>query len=257
MASEKINLTINLQFFHNRIILDLDSHLVALQSVIRSIEDGSYSSSEMRNIGLMKMPIRIPDPKTLKQKEIDKCFKACVGSLQDFMDSLIGVINMCKSDIRPKKVLTGKQEVEKFLQETQDKFIQDIARDKNLKVRNKLDMLKIEDPIIRKMTDGYFGLRNSIEHHKNIADRDIELIYREFKLLAGDIEIKTLPFQAPENTGISIRTGDITRVISKNSLIEISETEIDNVIQSIKIVIATYIIQRAQEIVSADRASKN
>ena len=198
MTGKEINLTINLQFFHNKLVSYLDSHLIALQSTIRSIQDDSFNSSKMKNIGVMQMSMLIPTPEILKQQEINKCFKACVSSLQDFMDNLIGIINMCKSDIRPDKVLTGREEVEKFLQKTQDKFIQDIARDKNLKVRNKLDMLKVDNPTIRKMLDGYFSIRNSIEHHKNITDRDVELIYREFKFLAGDIEIKTLPFRAPQ-----------------------------------------------------------
>ena len=256
MTSQGNTATINLKFFHYRISSDLDSHLVALQSTLRSIKDGTYSSSQMNNIGIMKMAMLIPDPETLKKKEINKCFKACVGSLQDFMDSLIGAINMCKSDIRSSKALSGKEEIEKFLQETQDKFIQDVARNKSLKVKDKLDLLQVTEPTIRKMVDGYFSTRNSIEHHKSFADRDVELVYREFKLLAGDMEIKTLPSQGSKNTGISMGAKDTIRVISKDSLIEISETEIENVIQSIKIFIATYMTQKAQEIINT-RALNN
>ena len=45
-----------------------------------------------------------------------------------------------------------------------------------------------------------------------------------------------------------MRAEDVTRTIRKNSLIEISEIEIENIIQTIKILIAVYMTEEASKV---------
>ena len=252
MAAE-MTLHINLDFYHGRLVAELDSNLVALRTTLRSIEDGSYASAPLSNSGVLKMTLSMPDPAVLRKQEIEKCFKAVVGSLQDFMDRLIGILNMSRGKIIIDRSISTDAEFKQFFADIETRFIQEVARDKSLKVPHKLDILKVHDPVIRTMVDGYFAARNSIEHHKGLADRDIDLNYRIFTLLAGDKEITALPFQVTENTPIMLGARDGGRKILAHTQIEISEDEMENVTQTIRNFIALGMAQDVSAMMTDER----
>ena len=245
-----IPLHINLDVLRGRLSTQLDGNLTSLETVIESINNGAYAANGFSTIGILKMTLSSPSPDVFKKQEINKCFKSSLSALQDFMDGLIAMKRMSASPIIMTKPVSSDEEIQAFIKETEERFIQEVSQDRKLKVPDKLEELNITELTIRAIVDGYFLIRNSLEHHKGLADRDITLIYREMTLVSGETEIDKLPFHTKENAGINLITRDISRIIPKNAQIEISELEMKNVINTIKVFVSIYSAQKVSDMIN-------
>ena len=237
---KNIPIHINLEVDRQKLLSELDSHFIVLKTILNSVDDGTYNLVKSSNSGIIKMVSTGLDPKKLKENEIAKCFKSCIGSLQDFMDKLIAIIRLKGARIMATRSVSNDVELQEFLNEKMASFLQDVAKDKKLKAPDKLNILQVNDPSIRAMVDGYFSLRNSIEHHKSIAGKDINFTYRRLAISADNLEITALPFQVSEGQNLKLEAKDETRFIPANSEIILTENEVEQTIECIKLFISIY-----------------
>jgi len=242
MQDKRLNLKVDFNGYINSLNSEIDSHFVSLKTTLKSIENISYLDHQTTGNTMVRMIISKPNPELFKKQEINKSFKEIICSLQDFMDKLIAVSKISKEQIIIKKSITDDEELRQFLFEVENSFIQKISKDKSLTSPKKLELFKLGDIELNKIIKNYFEIRNSLEHHKGIADREMILTCRKVIICVQDKEVELIPFDVEGGESITMKSKDVSRNIPINSQIEITETEIEETLTTIKVFIATALV---------------
>ena|GEM_PF-2157521 len=122
-----------------------------------------------------------PDQYTIN-REIKKCFKSIIGSVQDYLDRLIATKNLFEET----KTINARSldEFKKSFEESYRSKLLEIATKRNDGARNKLKDLFI-DRELSNIYDSLISLvelRNSIEHHKSLLINEKKIQYKRFSL---------------------------------------------------------------------------
>lgn len=237
-----LNVSIKLDAYLNKLIHEIDTHLVSTQHILRSLEDGTYfaKADRTRPGSVVRMELNnLKDPVTVSKGELNQCFKELVSTFLDFIDQLIGVsIVMSNQNMQISRDLHGIEEIKGYINEYIQSEIQKVARDQSLRSNTKIDMLPGLSPSSKKTAKDYVALRNSLEHQKGIANRDINLRWRAVRIYIGDEAINELPIIAEKDSVISLSIPIESRLIAKGDEIEISEEELEGIAFNIKNMLA-------------------
>lgn len=234
-------LTINIDNYYNQLVAEIDSCIANLQNTLRSLEDGSYETRAMQpnpNSVIEFALKNTKDPTAIRKKELNNSFKAIVSTFLDFLDNMIAVTNTIDEGIRITKSLSGVDQIQDYVKEHLKVAIQKVAKDRKLNSIDKIDKFQGLSEFSKESAIGYVSLRNSIEHHKGIANRCIELKFKRFKMFADGDEITSLPLVVPAGGEIYVRFGVESRCIIKGQEIEFEEQELTDIALTIKLNIA-------------------
>ncbi len=175
------NFEIDLNRFAGYLRYDLSSDITALRLIIKSIDENQYDSLspyEMKR-GMLSTNVPVPSFDFLKQREINKCFKSVMGSIQNYMDLLIAVHRLTQSKLQPPLGCTVSQ-AQELIQQKFQSILMEVATDTRLTVPKKLDILfeHVPEYLIHKNSiRSLFDIRNGLEHHKGIANKNKALSY--------------------------------------------------------------------------------
>jgi hypothetical protein len=233
--------TISPDIFVGRLLQDIDQHFAVLRSTLSSLEDKSfvtrseyYSSESLFHIHLGTL---MPDEE-IKTTLFKRTFCAMIASLVDFMDNLIAVSQLVENGILLTRNLSTEQDVINFLEDKLREQIQTVSPDKKLNKVEKLKSFPGISAFTKEAITGYFALRNSIEHHKSIADREIHFVTKSVKLIVEGTEITQLPYRVEKGEKIYGKMSNEMRVIEKGQAIAFTEQELTNLVLTLKHLIA-------------------
>ena len=178
------NINIDLSLYESRLRGDIASDLTTLQIAHDAISDPEYKNRKyILKQGFTISEISVPPIDFLLQREINKCFKSIIGSLQDYLDNLIAILRLKIENITVKSNTT-KEEISELLQSKFNKHLLDVSTDRSLNIPRKLKIIldQSEHQIYRDSVQSYFDIRNGLEHHKGIAKTQRVIRYKRLGL---------------------------------------------------------------------------
>ncbi len=242
------SVTVNFfDYYHGELRKDIDRRLNALRVILRAVEIGAYKDlATPQSKKFIKLQVSIPDDKN-EEKELCDAFKDIIDAFADFLDRVMALVKIYSSPVVIPRQLNGEDEIRKFLLEYVEVVIHKVA---TKKIPNP-EKIKYDLSIFSKDASlGYFSIRNSIGHHKRIADRDMKLLYRGFNLVAikDDEELSILqPTELKKGEKLAFGYKEHERKIQKGELISISEAEIEGVVTTLELIIAPEIVKVASD----------
>lgn len=216
------------QKFRGEVSSDLKT-LLLIDEAVKS--EDTVNKEYILRLGYIHSEVPNPPIDYLKAREIDKCFKSIMGSLQNYMDVLIAAIRLKESeDVWSDE--SNMAEIEKVIQPKFQKHLMDVSTDKKLTVPTKLDLLftKPESKQIRDAVQSYFDIRNGLEHHKGIAKVERELVYKRIVMITSEGD-EYNPLSVPKpGVGILMKTVDERISYSKGGELMIARSILDAVV---------------------------
>ncbi|MEQ9167137.1 MAG: hypothetical protein RLO12_12845 [Fulvivirga sp.] len=82
-----------------KVIMDLDN------------EDPRFKEEQAFTCGFYHFESPPPNLENLKQREVLKCFKSIIGSLQDYLDELITTVEIFKKDLKTEYKINSDEEL--------------------------------------------------------------------------------------------------------------------------------------------------
>jgi hypothetical protein len=241
-------IAVDLSVYESRLRGQIGSDLNALQIVFGAISEPDYDKRKyILKQGLTIAEIAVPPVDFLQQREINKCFKSIIGSLQDYMDNLLAVLRLKNEKIAliPKATTDEKT---KLLQEKFSQHLLDVSTDRKLNIPEKLNLLlsRPEHQVYKVSLQSYFDVRNGLEHHKGIAKAERVIKYYRMGLAstAGYEIIKPGPLG--ENEGVVLKTFDEEIVYDKGGTLLITKPQLDGIVLSLLL----FTIPTMQEVVN-------
>ncbi len=157
-----------------------------------------------------------------------------MGSLQDYMDKLIAVINLSKETIELRPDMTENQ-IQDFIDEKYRDMLLKVATDRSLRIPTKLDMLLFEPTVQDTKTaiQSFYSIRNGLEHHKGISKKEQELKYRRIGTATTSGQEVTGPGPLPPGEGLVLTTFEDTIRIDKGGQLAIKRSQLDGIILNI------------------------
>ena len=237
--------------YYAEFVKEADNHVATLRHLLRSVEDGSYSSrvAKPNPNHILKFTVNKADTTAaVTKQEINKSFKALIGSFIDYLDKLIANIKVVDDGgILISRQLNGEEEILRYVEDYIKKYIQKVAEDRSLSQPQKVLMFSGLSDFSKEAANGYFIIRNCLEHHKGIPNKEFSLIYRAQKILIdGTSEVNVLPTILQNGQSIGIRFDDSKKVFKIGEPIEIREQELDDVLFTLKAVICPEILRIAE-----------
>lgn len=184
MTEPTNTISIDLGIYESQLRGEIASDLTSLQIAYEAISRPDYINKKFVLTQKFTISeISVPPIEFLKRREINKCFKSIVGSLQDYMDKLISVLRLKSEGIKLTTPITS-DELNRFLTRQFEKHLLDASTDRSLNIPKKLDLIldKLEHQIYKDSVQSYFNLRNGLEHHKGMAKTDRVIYYRRLGL---------------------------------------------------------------------------
>lgn len=235
METPSNKISIDLNIYSDQLRGDISSDLTTLQILSNQISNSTYSENYYTLVeGMTSCIVSVPPLEFLLQREMNKCFKSIIGSVQDFMDKLIAVIKLSEEKIIPPTGLTF-QDFEVILKSKFAEHLMHVSCDVNLKVPKKLNILlnSKDYPEFHSSLQSFFELRNGLEHHKGVAKKDRILKYKRIALASttGDEILPPMTLNAGE--GLVLKTFDQNISFDEGGQLLITRTQLDGMILNI------------------------
>jgi hypothetical protein len=237
----KISLHFDVNNYGDKLAQELDSHVISLKCILKSIDDDFYLTFSEVKIGIGGMKLTNIEKAEFRNQELKKAFISIIRSFQNFVDKLIAITEFVSKTHVAETSVRNESELNEYLQMMEEKAIHEVSTDRKLNFPKKLEYLTVQDPL-KEILLGYSLLRNNLEHHKDIASKDAI-----FKLLVSTMfvngkEITELPFNVKKGDLVGYAAKVIERTIVKGTKIEILETEIHETVFTLGKIIAPSLI---------------
>lgn len=232
-------------YYYGRLREDIYRRLNSLRAVLRAVETGAYRDLAIpQPKKFIKLQVSISDDKN-EEKELCDAFRDIIDAFADFLDRVTALVKIYSSPVVIPRQLNGEDEIRKFLLDYVEAVIHKVATQK---ISNPEKINYDLSTFSKDASLGYFSIRNSIGHHKRIADRDMKLLYQGFNLVAikDDEELSIFqPTELKKGEKLAFGYREYERKIQKGELISISEAEIEGVVATLELMIAPEIVKVA------------
>lgn len=257
MSKSTNPIQINLAVYADQLRGEISSDLTALKILDDAVENNTYSSSSYTlQQGMLKSDVPVPPLEFLKQREINKCFKAIIGSLQDYMDKLIAVFKFNEEKIIP-PVGSSAKDIELLIQTKLASHLLDVSTDHSLNIPRKLEILlgTPENNDVKDSVQSYFNVRNGLEHHKGIAKADRVMTYKRMVLesTSGQEIIPLTPLGGGEGIVLTVKDEDIS--YDKGGNLLITRQQLDGIVLYLQIQVIPTMQQEAGKIINTNKPS--
>jgi len=235
MEESKGKFEINFNSFVLQLRGDIFSDLTTLQILNDSNANNTYSTKNyvLQN-GIVNSEVPVVPFDFLKQREINKCFKSIIASLQDYMDKLIASIRLAEEKIIPTLGTTHK-EIEEILQSKYISHLLDVSTDRSLNIPCKLETLlgAPENQVLKNSVQSYFDIRNGLEHHKGIAKTERNVTYKRIIIATSKGQEIIPPMTLESEEGIFLKTVDEVIAYDKGGNLNINQQQLDGIVLNI------------------------
>ncbi len=256
MTNPTINLNINLNLgvyeaqFRREVAADLAALKILLDP---NANQNTFNNHFFLSQGIVVSQITVPSKEYFIQREINKCFKSIVASLQDFMDKLIAILNFKTRKINFDFNLQTDQQLKQQLMDYVNQLIEEeiflVSTDGKFTIPRKLNYLleKPEYETLKVSIQSYFDLRNGLEHHKGIAKKDRVISYKRIKAVSMDgIEVEfSNSMEFHEN--VTVKTFDEFIAYDKGGSLIISVDQLESIVLNILIFVIPSLLKVVEE----------
>lgn len=237
MTAHTNTISIDISVYESQLRGEIASDLTGLKTTLDAIAQPDFRKTKyILKQNFVISEISVPPPEFLERREINKCFKSIVGSLQDYMDKLIAVLRL-KSEPITLTLPTTQEQVREYMNEKFQKHLLDVSTDRSLTSLKKLGILldKSEHKVYKESIQSYFEIRNGLEHHKGRAKADRIIRYRRIGLAStAGYEVKQ-PGPLGENEGLVMTTFDEEIKFDKGGLMLITKDQLESIILNLLI----------------------
>lgn len=232
MSTNKFEIDLNR--FAGYVRYDTSADITALRIILDSIERGEYDrlSGYPLSQGMMKTDIPVPKSDFVKQREIHKCFKAIMSSVQNYMDTLLAAHELTKKTIKPPSNCTVSQ-AEELLQNRFSELLMKVSTDRSLSVPRKLSTLIPDHEVHRSSLQSLFDIRNGLEHHKAIANKEKSLKYLRVGLCDSMGTELSFPFSLTAGEGLAIKAFEESIEYNQGGYLFLTREQLENIILNI------------------------
>ena len=236
--NHNINVTINLSGFESELRQLIACDFRTLELISKQIVRNHRANNEF-NIkqGITNVIFHFPDKEIQIQREINKCFKSILGSVQDYLDKMLAILKL-KNESLALISVSSQDELNTLVNNKFSECVHNISIDRSLNVPKKINILLDDSDAIeyKETLQSYFDLRNGLEHHKGVAKTDRIVKFKRMALItSGGIEIKKLPFIGKEDEGVFVKAIDEKIEFDKGGNLLLSESDVKNIIISLVI----------------------
>lgn len=244
---------IDLNRFAGYVRYDISADITALRIVLDSIENGTYDrlSNYPLSQGMMTTEIPVPKSDFVRQREIHKCFKAVMSSIQNYMDMLLAAYELTKEPIKSTSNCTVSQ-AEQIIQSRFSELLMKVSTDQRLRIPAKLEIL-IPDPkhqIHRSSLQSLFDIRNGLEHHKAIANRPKSMSYLRMGLCDSTGNELSFPSILAAGESLSAKAFEETIQYDQGGYLFLSFAQLENIVLNISIFSITALSEGARALMN-------
>lgn len=209
--------------FSGQLKAKIQSDITALELILKQekIPD-VFDADTAIEIGLVNFQFKTPPFEYIEKRELEKCFKSVVSSVQDYMDQLIALKHMFTNF--PFGLLQ-REIIPAYIDNQYKKELIKISTDSRFNTTRKLEILfgsKSDDEnLVFSSLQSLFYLRNGLEHHKGIAKVDRQLVYRRIAFVTTKgREVKSIgPLDPGEGLNLTILNEEVKYDEGQNILI--------------------------------------
>lgn len=249
MSVDSININIDLRVYEARLRKEISSDLIALKYFLETISNPQKVESKFllkQDITLVE--ISAPPIDFQKQREINKCFKSIIGSLQDYIDNLLALLLLRNEKLTFPTSATSK-ELNELVEGLLAKKLMELSTNRKLNVPKKINLIfdKPEHQIYKESIQSYFEIRNGLEHHKGLAKSDRVLKYKRMGVASSIGHEITLPMTDLVEGGVVMKSFDEEIKFDQGGELILSKKQLDELIISLLIFVIPQIQQSVAE----------
>ncbi|MBK8464538.1 MAG: hypothetical protein IPL32_01790 [Chloracidobacterium sp.] len=244
----EINANINSQIYLGQFQRDIGGHISDFRNVLRTIEDESFVGRSQQKGPEAIVHIQAPNASLRKddatQRAIDNCFLAMMRSVVSFMDRIIATKRADGKPILnvPVGTVVG-EELLPFIETHLEQFYREVAEDTSLTNPKKVSTLDGIPDWIGESLRSMFAVRRALEHHRGVSKQELTLALRRMRLTVGEREIGKLPMHVKGGEQLMMQVVEANTVFPSNSLIMLSELDIENLFFTLQSIIGPAILQ--------------
>jgi hypothetical protein len=216
--------------------------LADLRATLRAREAGTFAQQATPRPGAVMKTHYGPIPSDNDIRTCNRAFVAIVSEFVTLLDWLIAMRSVVGLELMPTTPLASQDEITHYVESVVETRYRAVASDRRLTNPEKLARFTNLSEFSREVGASYFAIRRYVEHRDALPDRDTDLVTRRMALFAGDLEITQLPFQAPENTGISLKALDCRRTLPEGLRLELSEDEVEQALWTLQNIVAQEVL---------------
>ena len=233
-------MTINADVWLHKFRAQTDRHLRDMRAVLHALKDKSYAEKTSSGVERSVIDVKLqsqPDLDDIRNHQTNKCVQSSVTCLFELIEWLIAIHDIHKEGgVHLTRELHNEREALEYIEEYIGQRSMKMATDIKLKADYKLDFFRV-DLEVREMAGGYVDLRNCIEHHRGIAQKDIIVMYRKFTFVIGGTDVLALPHKAEEGQDIGIRIDNVKKQIARGDKVILSEEEAQAIVLTMQTVL--------------------
>jgi hypothetical protein len=235
MSNNKIN--IDLGIYESKLRREIGSDLNSLQITYDAISQSDYGTRKYNlKQEFTHSELSVPPSDFLIQREINKCFKSIIGSLQDYMDNLIAILRLKKEPLTINAKMTN-EDVNLLLQTKFKEHLINVSADRSLNIPKKIILLldKSVHQIYIDALQSYFDVRNGLEHHKGVATIDRVVKYQRLGLITSKGSEIVLPQIFEGGESILLKTFDEEIKYDKGGELILTRDQLDSIVLNLLI----------------------
>ena len=232
MVSEsQMVVSINREVLMARFQRAIAGHMADLQQALRAMEQDTFAERAAESDPQVFMKVVYSNIDVLDaadQRQLQKCCKALVSAFVNFLDSVAAHAAIKKEGIPVSRNLRGDGEIRKYVDDYILEKTHAIARDQSIKLPDKIDASGLS-PLSAAVAKGYGSLRNCLEHHHAVAQRELSVTLTSLQLVTSDGLVVDRPMTLKEGNSILARMNTEEKTISKGTQVTLSEADIRKV----------------------------
>lgn len=226
----------------------MDRELRSLRNSLRSLEDGSYDARGHQ--GTATGPSIVAGNEQVASEEIakDECAKSFLSITRvfiDFIDTLIGLKQFIADGVTVERDIASHEELTSYVNKKIAEFAREVGSRTSLTNPRKLERLGNLPPQWQEAVLAYFQVRRTLEHLKQVPDRNIE--FRTWRLgvvIDGGEEFQQLPFHVDAGQVIGVRSREETRIFKAGERVILTEEDIEALIQTLSLVVGPELVKQ-------------
>jgi len=199
-----------------------------LQQALRALEQDAFAERAAESDPQVFMKVVYSNIDVLNaadQRQLQKCCKALVSEFVNFLDSVAAHAAIKKEGIPISRNLRGEGEIRKYVDDYILEKTHAIARDQSIKLPDKIEASGLS-PLSAAVAKGYGKLRNCLEHHHAVAQRELSVTLTSLQLVTSDGVVVDRPMTLKQGNSLLARLDTEVKTISKGAQVILSEADV-------------------------------
>ncbi|CAN5873573.1 hypothetical protein BH24CHL4_BH24CHL4_10970 [soil metagenome] len=173
------NISIDPRFAVAQMRHEITRHIAAMRNSLRALEDGTYQQRQAAgsnaNLILFSVDKQI-DIQAEGQRIMSSTMQATFRSFSEFIDRVLATRELTLGPVQLSRTLKSKEELDNWISSWIMSRAVEVGRDRTRPTPRKLREIGNHPQWLLDVTNGYFALRNTIEHHHSVSQSEFSVI---------------------------------------------------------------------------------